>query len=104
PQQDKVRAMAVGPDGKVLVVAGGTTARFWDLTAREPIGPPLHHNGEVAAVALSPDGGTAVTGSVAGQAHLWNVATGQCLGAPLLHRGAVRVVAFSPDGRTVLTG
>jgi len=63
----------------------------------------LAHQGEVTAVAFSPDGQTALTGSRDKTARLWSVTTGEPLGSPLLHQGAVLAVAFSPDGRTVLT-
>jgi WD40 repeat protein len=57
----------------------------------------------VYAVAFSPDGRTALTGSDDGTARLWDVAFGKLL-ATLRNYGDVRAVAFSPDGRTALTG
>jgi eukaryotic-like serine/threonine-protein kinase len=64
----------------------------------------LQHQGQVVAVAFSPDGKTVVTGSYDQTARLWEVGTGQPLGPPLPHQDAVRAVAFSPDGKTVVTG
>ncbi len=61
------------------------------------------HQGQVTAVAFSPDGKTVLTGSEDGTARLWEAATGQPLGVPLVHQGAVRSVAFSPDGALLLT-
>jgi WD40 repeat protein len=57
----------------------------------------------VAAVAFSPDGKLALTGSQDATARVWDVATGRPIGEPLRHQGQVLDVAFSPDGKTVLT-
>ncbi len=63
----------------------------------------LPHDDMVSAVAFSPDGRTALTGTVGGTARLWDVKTAQARGAALKHDGIVWTVAFSPDGRTALT-
>src|SRR5882762_9248504 len=65
---------------------------------------PLQHQELVRAVAFSPDGKTALTGSQDQTARLWDTATGKPLGPPLWHGQLVGAVAFSPDGKTVLTG
>src|SRR5262249_40632852 len=57
----------------------------------------------VTAVAFSPDGKLAVTGSQDATARVWDVATGRPIGEPLRHQGQVLDVAFSPDGKSVLT-
>jgi WD40 repeat protein/tRNA A-37 threonylcarbamoyl transferase component Bud32 len=61
------------------------------------------HGKAVRAVAYSPDGRTALTGSADKTARLWDIASGKEI-AILRHDGEVRAVAYSPDGRTVLTG
>jgi WD40 repeat protein/serine/threonine protein kinase len=61
------------------------------------------HQGQVNAVAFSPDGKIFLTGSVDKTARLWDAATGKALGPPLKHEGAVWAAAFSPDGKIVLT-
>jgi WD40 repeat protein len=62
------------------------------------------HQGQVNAVAFSPDGKTLLTGSRDGTARLWLAANGQPIGQGLRHQGWVGAVAFSPDGRAVVTG
>jgi hypothetical protein len=64
----------------------------------------LPHQERVCAVAFSPDGRMALTGSEDRTARVWDAAAGTPLGQPLAHRGSVFAVAFSPDGRTILTG
>jgi tetratricopeptide (TPR) repeat protein len=63
----------------------------------------MPHQGEVFAVAYSPDGKAVLTGGSDKTARLWDATTGQPIGAPMQHRGAVLAVAFSPNGKTVLT-
>jgi WD40 repeat protein/serine/threonine protein kinase len=63
----------------------------------------LGHEGEVCALAFSPDGHRLATASTSGAGQLWDVATAAKLGAPLLHEAPVTAVAFSPKGEIVAT-
>jgi WD40 repeat protein len=63
----------------------------------------LIHREAVVAVAYSPDGWTAVTGSKDGTARLWDTATAQPIGAPLTHQAPLVSLTYSPAGETVLT-
>jgi hypothetical protein len=62
------------------------------------------HQASVAAVALSADGKTALTGISGNMTQMWETATGKTIGPPLQHQGEVRAVALSADGKTALTG
>ncbi len=55
------------------------------------------------AVAFSPDGDRALTGSEDKTARLWDTATGKEL-RRFDHSGGVEAVAFSPDGKHIVTG
>ena len=102
---DGVRAVAVSPDGRtVLTGSYDTTARLWDASTGQPIGPPLAHRATVSCVAFGPGGKTVLTASWDGTGRLWDASTGQPVGIPLTHQKLVSAVAFSPDGKTVLTG
>jgi WD40 repeat protein len=68
------------------------------------VGKPLRHERYVAAVAFSPDGKLALTGSDDGTARLWRTDSGAPVGQPLRHENLVTAVAFSPDGKLALTG
>lgn len=55
-------------------------------------------------MAISPDGGTALSGSWDRTLKLWDTATGQELRTFTGHSGVVTSVAFPPDSRTALSG
>jgi len=62
------------------------------------------HTDTVYAVAVSPDGRTALTGSGDRTLILWNLSTGQAIRSFTGHYDSVNSVAFSPDGKTALSG
>jgi len=62
------------------------------------------HKDIIVAVALSPDGTLALSGSTDGTLRLWDVATGREVRVLAANRGWVTAVRFSPDGRFVLSG
>jgi WD40 repeat protein len=72
----------------------------------EPVGEVrrfTRHQGQVWAVAVSPDGSTAVSGGQDKTARVWNLRTGAEIRVLEGHTGLVRHVAFSPDGTRVAT-
>jgi WD40 repeat protein len=111
--QGEVTGVAFHPRGKVVVTgATDNIARIWEVAdarpwsvvvARKPLGPLLPHQGEVHAVAFSPDGQFILTGSSDRMARLWEAPSATPSGRSLPSRYPVRAAAFSPDGRTALT-
>jgi cytochrome c len=61
------------------------------------------HGGPVRAIAISPDGLTAISGSFDQSAILWRIDEGTAIAVLRFHEGAVNAVAALPDGR-FLTG
>jgi WD40 repeat protein len=96
----ELAAQAGDPD---LGRAARTNLAAWQPFLVEKQAEFPHHDW-VWAIAISPDGRTAVTGSKDGTAQRWTTATGQAQGEPLRHSYPVWAVAFSPDGRLILTG
>lgn len=89
-----VTAIAFGPGGALVSGGDDFAVRSWGKTARL-LGT---HQGKVACVAISPDGGIVASGSWDGTIRLWPLAGGteQSLAAP---GAGVNDIAFSADGR-----
>jgi Tol biopolymer transport system component len=64
----------------------------------------LGHSESVEAVAFSPDGKLALSGSDDNTLKLWEVSSGREIRSFTGHSGSVEAVAFSPDGKLVLSG
>src|SRR5262245_31893973 len=62
------------------------------------------HGGPVRAIAVSPDGTRAVSGSFDTRAILWSLASGSAERVLRFHEGAVNAVAFLADGRVATSG
>jgi cytochrome c len=62
------------------------------------------HGGPVRALAASPDGRLAVSGSFDQSAILWDIEAGAALSVLRFHEGAVNAVAALPDGRFATGG
>ncbi|MBM3500950.1 MAG: NACHT domain-containing protein, partial [Armatimonadetes bacterium] len=62
------------------------------------------HASGVSAVALTPDGQRAVTGSWDNTVRVWDLNTGTCLRTLQGHTSGVLAVALTPDGQRAVTG
>jgi WD40 repeat protein/serine/threonine protein kinase len=101
-----VAAVAFDGAGVFLTACRDGAVRVWSSPSERDwlreFGLDKADAASVMAVALSPDGQQAATGS--GRfAWLWSTQTGQRLGRFAGHRDHVWSVAFSPDGRSLLT-
>jgi len=92
-------------------------ARLWDGDRGALLGDPMSHYRSadrparewpfldgVRAVAVSPDGKSAVTGGCDGTIRLWSLPDGRSLASAVAAAEPVLAVAFAPDGKTVLSG
>ena len=71
----------------------------------QQIGQPLQgHTDKVYAVAISPDGTKAVSGSSDNTIRIWDMQTGQQIGQPLQTKARVYAIAISPDGKQIVYG
>jgi WD40 repeat protein len=99
-------ATAFSPDGETaaVVISSQTSRLLWLWRAGAWSSAKLPPGEWISAVALGPEGRTALLDNKGGTAQLWEVGTWKPLGPPLPHQVRVEVVAMSPDGRIALTG
>ena len=104
----EVYSVAFSPNGNVVATgAEDGMVRLWDVATYRQIGVPLNgHDGEINAVAFSPDGTILASGGTDdGVVRLWDVASHRQIGVPLLGQGGVVYsVAFSHDGKVLASG
>jgi WD40 repeat protein/flagellar biosynthesis GTPase FlhF len=99
-----VRSVHLSPDGSLLLVAGRSGARLYDLAHGLRL-RRLQPASSLSDAAFSPEG-RLVAGAGVGRdhaVHIWDAQTGLPLSA-LEHPAAVLSVAFSPNGRLIATG
>lgn len=103
PHEDRVLAMALHPDGRMLLTGcSDGSIRIWDTRNRSVIGAPLRMDGEITSCAFNSSG--SVFAACAGNTlMLWDTATAKPLSTPIVNGDAVTSVSFHPDGTKLLT-
>jgi RNA polymerase sigma factor (sigma-70 family) len=102
-KNDAVKQLLFTPDDKTLAVRDqGDTMLLCDVVGHKKLHELKGHTGNLACMALSPDGKTLASGSWKDpHIRLWNVATGQEKLHFKAHGQDVLTVAYSPDGKTL---
>jgi WD40 repeat protein len=98
--KDGIIAMALSPDGKRALIAGGNgfACVLYDLDTKKEILRLVGHSAAVYALAFSPDGKRILTGSADRTVRLWDAVAGKELRKIDAHAGAVKCVNFTADG------
>lgn len=96
-----VNTAEFSPDGRQVVSASSDrTARIWDASTGDPIGPKLQHSHEVAGAKFTPDGQRVLTVDAGQHLRFWDAGTGSPRGpARTTTAFDAASVDYSPDGR-----
>ncbi len=99
-----VRALALIDADHAASGGADFAVRTWDLTTGTETHQLKGHQGQIADLAVSPDGTRLASASWDGSVGLWNAATGTPLAMLAAPGGAVNAVVFSGDGATLYSG
>ncbi|MHB9108266.1 MAG: ankyrin repeat domain-containing protein [Armatimonadota bacterium] len=92
------RVALFSPDSKRLAVGGTGGVFVWDLTTGQPVARLAGHEGEITALAFSPDGARLASGGADRAVMVWSLADGRAQLTLTRHAGRINALAFSPDG------
>jgi len=99
---DWVLSVAFSTDGSKALSGSIDTLKLWEVSSGAEIRSLSPHH--ILAIAISPDGRYALSGSQDKTLKLWEVSSGAEIRTFQGHTDFVRSVAFSPDGHTALSG
>lgn len=100
-----ITAVAIAPDGTVLVTAGDDhLVNLWNIEDGQLIRQLREHDGWVRSVAFSPDGKTLASAGDDRRICLWNAETGELIRKFGEQQAAIYTIAFHPDGRQIAVG
>jgi WD40 repeat protein len=95
--------LAVLPDGKRFLVAGGRSMDLYDLGSGKVLRSYPGHEYGSTSLSLAKGGRLALSTGYDGSTRLWDVESGQEVNMVRGHGNWVNSVAFSPDGTTFAT-
>jgi WD40 repeat protein/S1-C subfamily serine protease len=99
-----IKAIAIIPDEKILLMANGTDIIFWRLSDGKIVRYLYGGQKAIISMAISPDGQTLATGSMNKTIRIWRLLDGTLLKTLTGHQMEVSSIAFSPDGKTIVSG
>jgi WD40 repeat protein/tRNA A-37 threonylcarbamoyl transferase component Bud32 len=103
--QNRVNAIAINPNGKILASGSDdNTVKLWNLDNGQQIRTLIGHRAAITTVAMSPDGQILASGSDDKTIKLWNLVTREEIRTIRGYTATVKTVAFSPDSKILATG
>ncbi len=110
-----VNAIAVTPNGQIAVTASGdralkvkapsadSTLKVWDLRWQSEMHMLKGHERSVTAVAVTPDGKRAISGSRDQTLKIWDLQRGTQLHNITDHKGWITSIVVTPDGKRAIS-
>ncbi len=107
-KSDRILSLGFTPDGKTLVAAGGTPARFgevqvWDVASRKLLRSVLETNDTLFGGSLSPDGKFVAFGGADKSLRSIEIASGKELFKAGHHEDWVLGTVYSTDGKRIVS-
>lgn len=108
-EAERVNALALSPDGKVLAAAGGSPAQFgevqiWEISSGKLLRFLRLGRDTFFAVGFSPDGKQIAFGGCDRAVHLHDVESGKEIYVAEVHSDWIFGLAFTADGSRILSG
>ncbi len=98
-----VQGVAVTADGRIVTAGDDASVRVWDPESGRQLRLLMGHRDRVWAVAVSPDGSVAASGSIDNDVRLWDLESGTCTRVIEEHQGGVGSVVFDSSGTRLVT-
>jgi WD40 repeat protein len=98
-----VYSVDVARDGSMALTGGGGTVKLWDCFSGQELRSFSIDKGRIIAVALSPDGSSALVGGDDRMLHLIDLLSAKFVEDFVGHEDGINGIAFSPDGRRALS-
>ncbi len=101
--EDWIHALAVTPDGKLIISASDKILKIWNLDSGAEIGTLKGHEGWIGSVVISPDGKKVISASYDNSIKVWSIKTGQEILTIRGHSKQINSIVITPNGKNLIS-